>query len=40
MIERIVFQQRKARIDGADGEMQEMKNDEGENDEPAHDHVA
>jgi len=40
MVERIVLQQRKVRVELTAGKMQEMKNDEGEHNQPAHDHVA
>ena len=39
-IERIEFEKRKLRIEFARGEMEQMKNDEGEHNQPAHDHVS
>src|SRR5712691_2549010 len=38
-IERIEFKQRELRIEFAGGEMEQMKNDEREHDQSAHDHV-
>lgn len=38
-IERIGFEQREAGVEIMTGEMQEVKNNKRENDEPAHNHV-
>src|SRR6476469_8171040 len=40
MVERIVLQQRKVRVELAAGEMQKMKDDEGEHYHSAYDHVS
>src|SRR4051794_4656712 len=40
MIEWIVFEQRKLRIEFMAREMEEMENDKREDDDPAHDHVS